>query len=139
MENKTLLAITTGVVIGALGLVATLDRKDSIVDISTSVSKPHLVAEFIDTNKNGQFDSYKIFEKIDGKKRYIHWEEYSTYRYTRSIYFHTPFGGEESGEFDEESLRSIFNNLHYPEVDEIRFMRMNGGTIQNDITDKIRR
>lgn len=121
MKRKTSAGIIAGVAIGVTTLVSTLDMK---VDMPIQTLESRYVAEFVDRNKNGYFEGYRVLKIRGDKEEYLAPTCHSWHspEYARDIFFHTPFGGTMSGEFDKEYLTSVYKNVGYPNVDEIKFI-----------------
>jgi len=120
MRRIKSVGIVVGAIVGIMCLVGTLNKKGD----PTQLSDQRYVAEFVDRNENGRFDGYRILKITGNKKEYVTpmWPSRSSSEDVRDIYFHTPFGGTMQGEFDKEHLISIYKNLRYPDVDEIKFI-----------------
>ena len=121
MKRKTLTGIIAGTGIGIVALIWTMCQKNNA---HLQVQNSRYVAEFVDRDKDGQFDSYKVLKITGDKKEYVttHYHSWLSQEDHKKIYFNTPFGATMQGEFDKEYLKSVYKNLSYPDVDEIRFI-----------------
>lgn len=75
MKHKTLTGIIAGTAIGITALIGTISQKNNT---PLPVQNSRYVAEFVDRNKNGQFDGYRILKITGDKKEYVtkHFEQY---------------------------------------------------------------
>ena len=88
-------------------------------ELRNELNKPKIIREYVDLDKNGGYDSYRLTNQYKGGREEIIPDLLG--REIRSFRFYAPFGGKGIEEAPRELLENMFRLYNYPDVDEIRF------------------